>query len=330
MIKTVLVTGGAGYIGSICSELLISAGYKVVIIDNLSTGNREAISHRAKFFKGNVGNKALIKKIISQQKVNVVIHFAAETIVSRASTYPHLYYENNLVNGINLLNAMIESGCKKVIFSSTAAVYGEPQFIPITETHPKDPTNAYGESKLMFEKILSRYRAAYNLDYIVFRFFNPSGATTLLGEDHPHESHLIPLVLRVANGMLSKLTVFGDDYDTPDGTCIRDFPHVVDVAKAHILALRKLDEYAGSAYNLGTSHGFSVKQIISQIEKITGKKIPYEVVQRRAGDPSCLVASSAKAKKELGWNPKNSNLEKIIRSAWLWNKRHPKGYLLKA
>jgi|SRR3989344_273690 len=324
--KIILVTGGAGYIGSVCTEQLISAGYKVVVIDNLSTGHRQAVHSRAKFVQGNIGNKSLMGLIFKKYKFNCVIHFAARTLVSEASTRPNLYFSNNVTNGLHLLDVMRESNCRKIIFSSSAAVYGEPKHTPISEHHPTRPLNAYGESKLMFEKVLKHYKSAFGLNYIVFRYFNPAGASKNYGEFHDPETHLVPLVLQVAAGNRTKFNIYGNDYDTPDGTCIRDFPHVEDIANAHILALKKIDQFSGSVYNLGSQIGFSVRQVISAATKITGAKIPVEIVSRRPGDPSRLVATSSRAKQELGWRPQYPDLKDIIASAWAWFQLHPRGY----
>jgi len=324
--KKVLVTGGAGYIGSVCTEQLIKQGYSVVVIDNLTTGHRQAVHPRAVFVRGNIGNKSLLRQLFQKYKFECVIHFAAQTLVSEASTRPDKYFHNNLVNGLVLLDSMRQHNCRRIIFSSSAAVYGEPKHVPISENHPTRPLNAYGESKLMFEKVLLHYKSAFGLDYIIFRYFNPAGASKKYGEYHDPETHLLPLVLQVAAGKLPRLNIYGDDYDTPDGTCIRDFPHVEDIAAAHILALKKMSQFSGSVYNLGSQKGFSVHQVISAARKITGSEIPVVIAPRRPGDPSRLVASSSLAKKQLGWNPKRQYLSDIVSSAWKWYFLHPNGY----
>ena len=324
--KKVLVTGGAGYIGSVCTEQLIKQGYSVVVIDNLTTGHRQAVHPRAVFVRGNIGNKSLLRQLFQKYKFECVIHFAAQTLVSEASTRPDKYFHNNLVNGLVLLDTMLKHNSRRIIFSSSAAVYGEPKQIPIPEHHPTLPLNAYGESKLIFEKILKHYKSAFGLDFIAFRYFNPAGASKKYGEYHDPETHLVPLVLRVVSGKLPHLKLYVNDYNTPDGTCIRDFPHVEDIANAHILALKKIDQFSGSVYNLGSQKGFSVLQVISAARKITGAKIPIVIAPRRPGDPSRLVASSSLAKKQLNWHPQHPGLTDIISSAWDWYCRHPSGY----
>jgi len=323
----VLVTGGAGYIGSIVVEELLRHGISVIAIDNLQEGNRKAVLPEAKFYKGNLGDKHLLNEIFTNHKIDAVLHFAAETTIEFSMTNPRIYFENNVVNGITLLNVMHEHKCNRFIFSSTAATFGEPQYTPIDEKHPQVPINAYGESKLMFEHILDWYNKAYGLKFNGFRYFNAAGASERLGEAHRHESHLIPVILHVALGQRKKLQIFGNDYQTKDGTCIRDYIHVRDLAQAHIQALENLDNHPNRKYNLGNGKGFSNFEVLKMSEKVTGKVIPFEFVPRRTGDPAILVASSELAKVELGWEPQYSELEEMISSAWRWHRENPEGYL---
>lgn len=328
----VLVTGGAGYIGSICVEELINQKHSVIVIDNLQEGHREAVLAEAVFYEGDFGDKRLLNKIFKTHVIDAVIHFAAETTIEFSMTDPQKYFINNVVNGIRLLEVMREFGCKSFIFSSTAATFGEPECTPIDENHPQKPINAYGESKLMFEKILDWYHFAYSLKYNSFRYFNAAGASERLGENHKHESHLIPIVLQTAynvgdnKSIGNGLKVFGNDYPTKDGTCVRDYIHVVDLAEAHILALDNLDSHPNAKYNMGNGKGFSVLEVIEIAKKVTGIDIPYEFADRRPGDPAILVASSDKIKKEMGWEPKYPALETIVKTAWKWHGRNPEGY----
>jgi UDP-glucose 4-epimerase len=321
-----LITGGAGYIGSVCVELLLEQGHGIVVVDNLQEGHREAMLQGAIFYEGDFGNKELLRRIFQSHGIDGVIHFAAETTIEFSMSDPGLYFHNNLVNSITLLDVMREFGCKQMIFSSTAATFGEPQYTPIDEKHPQDPINAYGESKLMFEGVLDWYHHAYGLKFNAFRYFNAAGASKRLGEAHRHESHLIPVIIQAVLGQRDKLQIFGDDYHTKDGTCVRDYIHVVDLAQAHINALENLDQHPNGKYNLGNSKGFSNLEVMKMVEKVTGLKVPFEMAPRRPGDPAVLVASSKLALKELGWSPKYTSLEVIVESAWQWHKAHPKGY----
>jgi UDP-glucose 4-epimerase len=321
----VLVTGGAGYIGSIVTEYLLKQGYKVTVLDKLQQGHKEAVLSPAEFVLGDICDAKILGHIFRNFKIDAVIHMAADTLVGQSMTDPKRYFHNNLVGGINLLNAMLEHGINKIIFSSTASVYGEPQNTPIDEDHPKVPINSYGQSKLMFETVLDWYRRAYGIECISFRYFCAAGATERLGEDHRPETHLIPNVLKAA---LNKdtVSVFGTDYPTKDGSCIRDFIHVADVAKAHLLALEKTDRLNGKVYNLGNGEGYSVLEVIKVAEKIVGENIHVKFDPRRPGDPVTLIASSKRAAEELGWKPEFPDLESIVESAWRWLKDHPDGY----
>ncbi len=322
----ILCVGGAGYIGSICVEQLVQQGYEVAVIDNLQEGHKEAVMQQAVFYKGNYGDKDLLRKIFLEHKIEVVFHFAAETTIEFSMTNPGLYFHNNLVNGINLLDVMREVGCDRMIFSSTAAIFGEPQYIPIDEKHPQLPINAYGESKLMFEKVLNWYHRAYGLKFNAFRYFNAAGASERLGEAHRHETHLIPVIIQYALGQEKKIQIFGNDYTTKDGTCIRDYIHVVDLASAHILASDNLDKHENAIYNLGNGKGFSNLEILKMVERVSGKRIDFEFGPRRSGDPAILIAGSKKDYRELGWRPKFNRLEEIVESAWKWHESHPNGY----
>ncbi len=322
----VLVTGGAGYIGSVVTEHLLRQGYSVTVLDKLQQGHKEAVLSPAKFVLGDICDVKTLDHIFRSFRIDAVIHMAADTLVGQSMTDPKRYFHNNLVGGISILNAMLEHNVNKIIFSSTASVYGEPQYTPIDEDHPKVPINSYGQSKLMFETILDWYRRAYKVECISFRYFCAAGATELLGEDHRPETHLIPNVLKAALNKDSALSVFGTDYPTKDGSCIRDFIHVADVAQAHLLALEKLDSLSGKVYNLGNGEGYSVLEVIKVAEKIVGENIPVKFSARRPGDPVTLIASSKRAAEELGWKPEYPGLESIVGSAWRWLKDHPNGY----
>jgi len=316
----ILITGGAGYIGSHCSLDLIRAGYECIVLDNLSYGHEEALQTK-NFCKVDLENINEIREVFKKYSIEAVIHFAAFAYVGESVENPQKYYYNNVVNTLNLLNVMLENNVKKIVFSSTCATYGNPEYTPIDEKHPQNPINPYGTTKLMIEKILQDYDRAYGLKYIALRYFNASGADDKenIGESHSPETHLIPLVLQTALGKRDCIKIFGDDYDTLDGTCIRDYIHVNDLAKAHRLALEKLFNGSSSAFfNLGTGKGFSVKEIIEVSEKITGKTINKEFVERRAGDPPILVADNKKAREILGWNPEFTEIEDIIQTAWNW------------
>lgn len=321
-----LITGGAGYIGSICVEELLRQNHEVVVVDNLQEGNREAVLPDVAFYEGDYGDKGLLRDIFSAHDIDAVIHFAAETTIEFSISDPGLYFKNNVVNGVILLEVMREFGCNQIIFSSTAATFGEPQYIPIDESHPQAPINAYGESKLMFEKILDWYHSAYGLKFNTFRYFNAAGASKRLGEAHHNESHLIPLIIQALLDQRKKLKIFGRDYSTKDGTCIRDYIHVIDLAQAHIKSLENLEKHPNGKYNLGNGKGFSNLEVLRTVEELTGNKVPYEMAARRPGDPEVLVASSELVKKELNWEPRFPDLKSIISSAWEWHKTFPNGY----
>ncbi len=321
--KKVLVTGGAGYIGSACSEYLLDLGYDVTVFDGLITGHRQAVDPRAKFVLGNLSDRELIKKVCREGEFDAVMHFAAFSLVGESMKNPSKYFRNNVASGINLADAAVEGGVKTFVFSSTAATFGQPESIPIREFDRQIPINPYGESKLCFEKILKWYYEIFGMKYVALRYFNAAGATANFGEDHRPESHLIPLILQTARGKRDKLMLYGDDYDTPDGTCIRDYIHILDLAQAHELALRAPES---GHYNLGTGNGLSVRQIIDAAEEVTGLKVNYEVAPRRPGDPARLIACSDRARSTLGWKPKFESARQIIESAWKWQLKHPDGY----
>jgi UDP-glucose 4-epimerase len=318
----VLVTGGAGYIGSVTAELLRAKGEQVVVLDNLSRGHRSAVDAAVPFYEGDIGDGALVQKIARAHNIEACIHFAAFAYVGESVSEPARYFENNVAQGIRLLDALIKSGVRRIVFSSTCATYGEPQFIPIDETHPQSPTNPYGWTKFFMERILQSYEQAYNLRFVALRYFNAAGAGETRGERHEPETHLIPNVLRAAEGKLPFVSVFGDDYPTPDGTCIRDYIHVSDLGDAHIRALEYLRGGGNSTFiNLGNGQGYSVMEVIDAAQKITGKTIETRVEPRRDGDPSRLIADTTKAFEILGWQPAHPDLETIIESAWNWQNR---------
>lgn len=321
----VLVTGGAGYIGSVVVEQLLKHGHAAVVFDNLSKGHAAAIAPEAVFVQGDLCDRELLARVLAEQQIEAVIHMAASSLVGESVKQPHLYFENNLVAGVTLLGAMLETGVKKLVFSSTAAVYGAPETMPITEDAPLAPTNPYGESKLAFERLLRWYDEAYSLRYVSLRYFNAAGASERCGEDHAPETHLIPNVLRVAAGKDEYVNVFGENYPTPDGTCIRDYIHVIDLADAHVLALHVLDKRS-EIYNLGYGSGYSVAEVVEMARQVTGNWISTEAAPRRAGDPPVLIASPDKIMRDLGWNPRHSELDQIIASAWRWHQAHPNGY----
>lgn len=324
----ILVTGGAGYIGSHTVKELLAEGHNVVTFDNLFKGHRAAVTG-GEFIHGDLQDNDLLQATLRDYDIEAVVHFAADSLVGESMEQPAKYYQNNIVNGLNLLNAIVRQGVRHMVFSSTAAVYGEPVEMPITEDFPKAPTNNYGLSKLMFEQILTTYEKAYGLKSVSLRYFNAAGADPSgeIGEDHSPETHLIPLVLQAALGLRDQITVFGTDYPTPDGTCVRDYIHVTDLARAHILALEALagGERDG-VYNLGNGKGFSVREVIDVAREVSGCDIPVAEGERRPGDPAVLVAGSERAVRELGWRPKYNDLRTIVETAWKWHREHPEGY----
>src|SRR5437868_2836709 len=319
----VFVTGGAGYIGSVCSELLLNEGHEVAIFDNLIEGHRRAVDSRAQFIQGDLAEPRQLQQALSSTRPDAVMHFAAYALVPESMREPSKYFRNNVSNGLNLLDAMLTTGVQRTIFSSTCALFGPPERVPIDETARTRPINPYGESKLAFEKILRWYDQIHGLKFVCLRYFNAAGATEDLGEDHRPETHLIPTVLRVALGDSPNVEIYGTDYDTADGTCIRDYIHILDLARAHILAL---GASASGLYNLGTGGGSSVREVIAACRKITGRKIETIEKPRRPGDPPRLIASSEKIKRELGWKPKFQSLDAIVESAWRWHQKFPHGY----
>jgi UDP-glucose 4-epimerase len=322
----VLVTGGAGYIGSVIVEELLKADHTVTVYDNLSKGHRGSIAKQARLIRGELMDDARLSAALSEEKIEAVIHMAAHSLVGESVQNPAKYYHNNLSAGLVLLDVMRDTKVRRIVFSSTAAVYGEPEKQPIEETDPTVPTNPYGETKLAFERALKWHEAAYGLRHVSLRYFNAAGATASCGESHDPETHLIPILLQVAAGHRPGVEIYGDDYPTPDGTCVRDYIHVVDLAAAHIQALDILEEKSAT-YNVGCGgRGYSVKEVIDYARSVTGREIPAKVVARRPGDPAVLVASSNLIKKELGWSPKLQDLEAIISSAWSWYQLHPNGY----
>ena len=325
----ILVCGGAGYIGSHAVHALIEKGEQVVIVDNLQTGHRGALNPKAKFYEGDIRDASVLDKIFTENKVEAVIHFAANSLVGESMEKPLLYFNNNVYGMQVLLEAMVRHGVDKIVFSSTAAVYGEPKRVPIHEDDETCPTNTYGETKLTMEKMMKWVSRANGVRYVSLRYFNAAGALPdgSIGEDHKTETHLIPLILQVPTGRRDHITVYGDDYPTPDGTCLRDYIHVVDLADAHMRALDYLRRGGESdIFNLGSGSGFSVKEMIAAAEKATGKAIAVEIGARRAGDPAQLIASSEKARTVLGWQPQFTDVEEVIGTAWRWHAAHPHGY----
>ncbi len=319
----VFVTGGAGYIGSICVEQLLNKGFEVVVFDNLTEGHRAAIDPRARLIEGDLRERACIASALAEVKPDAVMHFAANALVGESMQDPGKYFYNNVVGGQFLLDGMIAARVKRLVFSSTCATFGQPERVPIDESLPQNPINPYGESKLLFEKILRWYGEIHGLTYVALRYFNAAGASGTYGENHRVETHLIPNILKVALGQKSHVEIFGGDYDTPDGTCIRDYIHILDLAQAHLL---DLNAPASAFYNLGTGGGTSVKEVIECCRTITGREITVVESPRRPGDPARLIAGSDKIRRELGWAPQYQAIDKIISSAWEWHLAHPNGY----
>lgn len=323
---SVLVTGGAGYIGSIVAQQLIRSGRSVVIYDNLSHGYRAAVPRQAEFIHGDIADTEKLDSVLSGFKIEAAMHFAALIESGESMQKPALYFRNNSANTVILLEALLRRGIRKFVFSSTAAVYGNPEDIPVAEDAPLRPTSVYGESKLIVERILNWLHQTQRLRYASLRYFNAAGAEGESGEAHQPESHLIPLVLQVALGLRESISIYGTDYPTADGTCVRDYIHVSDLAAAHLLVLQALESTGKLIYNLGNGKGFSVHEVIETARRVTGHPIPAKETERRAGDPAVLVASSEKIQKELGWQPRHPDLVAIIQSAWDWQQKHPRGY----
>ncbi|MDM5329094.1 UDP-glucose 4-epimerase GalE [Neobacillus sp. CF12] len=326
---SILVLGGAGYVGSHAVYQLIDQGSEVVVIDNLQTGHRDAIHPKANFYEGDIRSREFMRSVFEKENIEAILHFAANSLVGESMTEPLKYFDNNVYGTQIVLEMMKEFNVKHIIFSSTAAVYGEQKVVPITEEAVTNPTNTYGETKLAMEKMISWCEKAFDLKYVSLRYFNVASARSggEIGEDHNPETHLIPVILEAALGKRPAITVFGQDYDTPDGTCVRDYIHVEDLIAAHLLALRYLQNGGESnVFNLGSSQGFSVKEIIETAKEVTGMEIPVQIGERRSGDPSTLIASSEKARSVLGWNPSRTSIHQIISDAWNWHKHHPNGY----
>ncbi|MFV0557523.1 MAG: UDP-glucose 4-epimerase GalE [Enterococcus sp.] len=326
---SILVLGGAGYIGSHAVDQLINQGYEVVVVDNLLTGHKEAIHPSATFYQGDVRDKTFLSNVFEKESIEGVIHFAASSLVGESVENPLKYFNNNVYGMQVLLEVMEAHQVKNIVFSSTAATYGEPEEVPIKETTPTNPKNPYGESKLMMEKMMKWCDEAYGMKYVALRYFNVAGAKedASIGEDHTPETHLVPIILQVALGQRKELSIFGDDYDTPDGTCIRDYVQVEDLISAHILALEYLKAgNESNVFNLGSNSGYSVKEMLEAARRVTGKEIPAKVAPRRAGDPGTLIAASEKAKSVLGWQPRYTEIEAIIQTAWNWHVARPNGY----
>lgn len=326
---SILVLGGAGYIGSHAVDQLIEKGYAVAVVDNLQTGHEKAIHEKATFYQGDIRDKAFLESVFEKENVEGVVHFAANSLVGESMEIPLTYLNNNVYGTQIVLEVMEKFGVKAIVFSSSAATYGEPEQIPITEDMRTNPESTYGDTKLIMEKMMKWCDIAYGIKFVALRYFNVAGAKAdgSIGEDHDPESHLVPIILQVALGQREELSIFGDDYPTEDGTCIRDYVHVVDLIDAHILALEYLKKGGESnIFNLGSSSGFSVQQMLEAAREVTGKEIPAKVVPRRKGDPSTLIASSDKAREILGWEPKNTNVSEIIASAWNWHQSHPHGF----
>lgn len=322
-IMHVFVTGGAGYIGSVCVEQLLDAGHQVTVFDNLTEGHAAAVDPRAKLVRGDLQTRCDIEDAMEAAHPDAVMHFAANALVGESMTNPGKYFRNNVSGGVNLLEAMMAAGCKRLVFSSTCATFGVPERVPIDETLPQHPINPYGESKLIFEQVLRWYSELHGLTYVALRYFNAAGASVRFGEDHRIETHLIPNVLRVALGQKECVEIYGTDYPTPDGTCIRDYIHVLDLAQAHMLAL---DAKESGRFNLGTGGGTSVREIIAVCGRVSGKRIAVVEKPRRPGDPPRLIAASERAHEVLGWRPQFQDVEKIVASAWAWHVAHPGGY----
>jgi UDP-glucose 4-epimerase len=321
-----LITGGAGYIGSVVAELALAAGHTAVVIDDLRCGHRGAVPAGCPLVEGAIGDRAALASAFALGPFDAVVHLAAEAAIEASVADPALYFQVNLADTLTLLDVMRAQGVRRLVFSSTAATYGEPVRVPIDEAHPQEPINAYGESKLMVERCLRWYHRAYGLNAVVFRYFNAAGATEERGEARPHETHLLPLVLDAVAGRRAELHVYGTDYPTPDGTCVRDYVHVVDIARAHLLALDHADRLGLEFFNVGSEAGYSVREVIETVERVVGRAVPWRASARRPGDPAVLVASARRLREALAWAPLRPGLEPIVETAWRWRERHPRGY----
>jgi UDP-glucose 4-epimerase len=324
--STVLVTGGAGYVGSVCCSQLLAQGHAVTVVDNLSTGHLNAVPTGAEFKRADIGDRSAIAEVLSERDFDIVFHFAAKALIPESVSNPGSFFDSNVASGIAFLETLRSAGIKRFVFSSTAAVYGNPTSVPIDEEHAKNPVNAYGESKLMLERALQWYSIAYDWTVVCFRYFNACGATATVGEDHRPETHIIPLLLQTVEGKRDFFEIYGSDYQTPDGTCLRDYVHVLDIAEAHLLALKVAHRPGISAYNIGTGASHSVREVLNVVEEIGGKKVRAREASRRPGDPAILCASPQKLMRELEWRPLHSDLHDIVQSAWNWRSGHPNGY----
>lgn len=319
----VFLTGGAGYIGSVTAELLLDQGHDVVVFDNLERGHRAAVDPRARLVVGDLRDAPVIRSAMLEARPDAVMHFAAYALVGESMERPELYFRNNVIGGLNLAEAAAAAGVRRFVFSSTCATYGQPERVPITEEEPQRPANPYGESKLLLEKALAWYEKLSGMRSVFLRYFNACGASEKYGEDHEPETHIIPNIVRVVLGQKDTLQIFGDDYETPDGTCIRDYVHILDLAQAHLLALTS---EATGAFNLGNGTGFSVRDVVETVRSVTGHRVPTAIAPRRPGDPPRLVAAAGRARDVLGWKPRYPDLLTIVQSAWNWHRRHPRGY----
>jgi UDP-glucose 4-epimerase len=322
----VLVTGGAGFIGSVVTEQLVEQGHDVLVLDTLKHGFQAAVHPSARFVKGDILDEPMLEKLFREEKIDAVAHLAAEAFIDDSLRDPGLFYRVNVTGGLCLLEAMVRAGVMRMVFSSTAAVYGQPEQVPIPEDAPKIPCNSYGESKLAFEGVLAWFRAAYGLQYACLRYFNACGATPRCGESRKRETHLIPIALAAALGQRDGLNLFGTDYDTPDGTCVRDYVHVADIARAHVLALEAMPRFGARAFNLGNNTGYSNWEVIRAVKEVTGRDFPVREAARRPGDPATLVADATRIREELGWQPAFPDLRHMVETAWQWRSNHPGGY----
>jgi UDP-glucose 4-epimerase len=325
-VARILVTGGAGYVGSVCCLQLLERGHQVAVVDDLSTGHREAVPEGAVLHQVDIGDRAAMAKVFAADRFDAVFHFAAKALIPESVSNPGLFFDSNVASGIALLEAVRSAGIRKFVFSSSAAVYGNPHSTPIDEDHPKNPVNSYGETKLMLERALYWYAMAYGWTVVAFRYFNACGATTAIGEDHCPETHIIPLLLETAAGERDFFEIYGYDYSTVDGTCLRDYVHVLDIAEAHLLALQLQGPPGLSAYNIGTGTSYSVRQVCRVVEQELSRKVAVKDGNRRDGDPAILCASPQRLMRELGWRPRFSDLQNIVRTAWEWKQQHPQGY----